>query len=79
MKNQSKVHLSRDGNNQILRIPSEFQFPTNEVILHKENDYLIIEPVVKPSLLAVLETLPQLEEDFPDVDERLSPLEEIEL
>lgn len=71
MENQCQVHLSRDGDNQMLRIPSEFQLPSNEVILRKENQCLIIEPVAKHSLLAVLASLPQLDEDFPDVDERL--------
>jgi antitoxin VapB len=79
MESQCQVHLWRDGDQQMLRIPSEFQLPSNEVILRKENHCLIIEPVGKPSLLGVLATLPQLDENFPNVDEGLSPLEEIEL
>ena len=79
MENQRKVHLSRNGDQQILKIPREFQLSTNEVTLRKENESLIIEPISKPSLLSVLASLPQLEEEFPDVDEGLLPLEDIKL
>lgn len=79
MENQRQVHLSRNGNQQMLSIPNEFQLPTDEVLLRKYKQCLIIEPVSKPSLLTVLATLPQLDEEFPDVDEGLSPLEEVEL
>jgi len=50
-----------------------------EAIIHKEGDRLIIEPVRKGKLLALLSTLEPLEEIFPDVDETMPPLDDVEL
>ncbi|MBP5976774.1 type II toxin-antitoxin system Phd/YefM family antitoxin [Brasilonema sp. CT11] len=41
--------------------------------------FAIISPIKKKSLLQTLSTLEPLEEDFPDVDEGLLPLDDIEL
>ena len=41
--------------------------------------FAIISPVKKKSLLQTLSTLEPLDEDFPDVDEGLLPLDEIDL
>jgi len=79
MSKQRKIKLSQIDNNQILKIPREFTLSTNEVILRKENGYLIIKPITKPSLLQVLATLPILDEDFPNIDENLPPLEDVEV
>ena len=64
------VRLFRNGRNQALRIPREFELEGDEVILHKEGDRLIVEPVRKGRLLALLSTLEPLEEPFPNVDQR---------
>ena len=78
MESQRYARLFRNGRNQALRIPREFELPGNEVILHKEGDRLIVEPVVKKlKLLELLATLEPLDEDFPDVDEGLPPLDDI--
>lgn len=47
-----------------LRIPREFEIDGDEAILHKEGDRLIIEPVRRGKLLAMLATLEPLPEDF---------------
>jgi len=73
---QRNVRLFRNGRNQALRIPREFEIDGDEAILHKEGDRLIIEPVRRGRLLAVLSTLEPLEEDFPDVDNDLQALDE---
>jgi antitoxin VapB len=73
------VRLFRNGRNQALRIPREFELEGDEAILRKEGDRLIIEPVRKGGLLAVLASLEPLEETFPDVDEDLAPLDDVEL
>ncbi|NMG18283.1 type II toxin-antitoxin system Phd/YefM family antitoxin [Brasilonema bromeliae] len=41
--------------------------------------FAIISPIKKKSLLQTLSTLEPLEEEFPDVDEGLLPLDDIEL
>jgi antitoxin VapB len=73
------VRLFRNGRNQALRIPREFEFEGDEAIMRKEGDRLIVEPVRKGRLLALLSTLDPLDEPFPDVDEDLAPLDDVDL
>lgn len=73
------VRLFRNGRNQALRIPREFEFEGSEAILRKEGDRLIVEPVRKGRLLALLGALGPLNEPFPDVDEGLAPLDDVTL
>lgn len=73
------VRLFRNGRNQALRIPRDFEFEENEAIVRKEGDRLIVEPVRKGRLLALLSTLEPLDEPFPDVDEDLAPLNDLDL
>lgn len=68
------VRLFRNGRNQALRIPREFELEGNDAIIRKEGDRLIVEPIRKGRLLALLATLPALDESFPDIDEDLPPL-----
>ena len=65
MSVERRVKLFRNGRNQAVRIPREFELPGDEAVLRKEGDRLIIEPAAPSSLLAVLATLQPLEEDFP--------------
>ncbi len=67
MHNQRHVSLFRNGRNQAIRIPREFELEGTEAIIHKEGDRLIIEPVRKKSLKAILASLPSLNEDFPKI------------
>jgi len=64
---ERRVRLFKNGRNQAIRIPREFELPGEEAILRKEGDRLILEPTMPVSLLAVLATLSPLEEDFPAV------------
>jgi antitoxin VapB len=73
------VHLFKNGRNQALRIPREFELPGDEAIIHKEGDRLIIEPAKKTSLLRLLSTWQPLDEEFPDIDEGMLPLDDVEL
>lgn len=73
------ARLFRNGRNQALRIPKEFELEGEEAIIRKEGDKLIIEPVKKGGLLQLLATLEPIDEEFPDVDEGLPPLDDIEL
>ena len=73
------VRLFRNGRNQALRIPREFELSGDEAIIRKEGDCLIVRPVQKNSLLAVLASLEPLEEDFPSVDEGLLAPDDIEV
>jgi antitoxin VapB len=77
---ERRARLFRNGRNQAVRIPREFELPGNEVIIRKDGDHLIMEPVKKPSGLAeLLASWESLEEEFPDVDEGLLPLDDVKL
>jgi antitoxin VapB len=76
MTAERHVRLFRNGRNQALRIPREFELAGDEAIIRREGDRLIVEPVPAAGLLAVLARLKPLDEAFPDVDERLPPLDE---
>ena len=78
-QSERHVRLFRNGRNQALRIPREFELEGDEAILRKEGDRLILEPVRKGRLLALLDTLEPLNEPFPDVDEDLPPLDDMAL
>ena len=70
------VKLFRNGRNQAVRIPREFELPGKDAIMRKEGDRLIIEPAQPTSLLAVLSTLVPLDEEFPPISQLdLDPLE----
>ena len=79
MTQERKVRLFRNGRNQALRIPREFELEGDEAILRKEGDRLIVEPLRKGRLLALLRSLPPLGVPIPDVDEGLPPLDDIRL
>lgn len=79
MHTERRVRLFKNGRNQALRIPREFELPGNEAILRKEGDRLILEPVTKRGLLATLATLEPIDEEFSNVDEGLLPLNDIQL
>ena len=71
------VSLFRNGRNQVLRIPREFELPTKKAIIRKDGDKLIIEPVRTGRLLALLATLEDLDTTFPEMDEALLPLDKV--
>jgi antitoxin VapB len=64
------VKLFRNGRNQAVRIPREFELPGEDAIMHKDGGRLIIEPVPPRSLLALLATLEPIEDAFPPVDDQ---------
>ncbi len=78
-QSERHVRLFRNGRNQALRIPREFELEGNEAIIRKEGDRLIVEPIRKGRLLALLSTLDALDESFPDVEEDLPPLDDVAL
>lgn len=75
MKRERRVSLFRNGRNQAVRIPREFELPGSRAIMRKLGDRLILEPEKRKPLLDVLATLSPLkkEDEFPDIDETLLP------
>ena len=70
MTAERHVRLFKNGRNQAVRIPREFELPGDEAVMRKEGERLIIEPVPPKSLLVVLATLQPLDEDFPPIRDR---------
>lgn len=79
MSNSCHVYLLRYGQHQVLNIPEKFALSSAEVLLRKEGNRLIIEPIHPNSLLSLLATLEEITENFPDVDEGLLALDDIKL
>jgi antitoxin VapB len=67
MSAERRVKLFKNGRNQAVRIPREFELPGDDAIMRKEGEKLIIEPAPPQSLLALLATLKPLDEDFPAI------------
>jgi antitoxin VapB len=79
MQTERYVRLFKNGRNQALRIPKAFELPGNEAVMIKDKERLIIKPVKRPSLLSLLETLEPIDDDFPETDNDLIPLDDIEI
>jgi len=63
------VKLFKNGRNQAVRIPREFELPGADAIIRKEGQRLIIEAAPPRSLLAILAKLQPLDEDFPPIED----------
>jgi antitoxin VapB len=63
------VKLFRNGRNQAVRIPREFELSGEDAVIRKEGDRLVIEPAPPRSLLAVLAALEPIDETFPPIEE----------
>ena len=70
MTAERRVKLFRNGRNQAVRIPREFELPGRDAVMRKESDRLILEPVERQSLLAVLAALAQLDEELPRIPDK---------
>ena len=63
-----RARLFRNGRNQALRIPREFELTADEVVIYREEGRLVVEPVERaPTLAEVLSRLKPLDEDFPTI------------
>ncbi len=67
---ERRVRLFKNGRNQAVRIPREFELPGEEAVMRKEGERLIIEPAPRKSLLALLATLEPIDEDLAPIAKR---------
>lgn len=71
-----EAKLFRNNRSQAVRIPVEFELPGDRVLIHREGDRLIIEPVGPPAniieLLAAWRQEPPLgpDDQFPDIEDQ---------
>lgn len=66
------MKIFRNGRNQAVRIPREFELPGHDAIMRKDGERLIIEPAPPTSLLTVLDKLSPISEKFPRIPELAS-------
>ena len=77
MPDRRHVKLFRNGRNQAVRIPVEFELPGDEAIMHRDGDRLVIEPVRKRGLVALLKSMKPLEEQLPEIDDPMPAREKM--
>ena len=66
-----EAKLFRNNRSQAVRIPVEFEFPCDRVLIHREGNKLIIEPVSQPTNL--VELLAAWREEAPLTEEHQLP------
>lgn len=73
------VKLFKNGRNQAVRIPREFELPGEAAVLTKDGNRLILEPAAKKDFIAALRALGPLPpaDRFPAIDD--PPPEPIDL
>ncbi len=70
MNEWRSVKLFRNGRNQAVRIPREFELPGEDALMRKEGDTIIIEPAKsKSSLKEWLATLDPIDEAWPEIED----------
>ncbi len=76
-----ETSLFRNNKSQAVRIPADFELPGKRVLIHRDGYRLIIEPIQSKNLVEVLAALEPLasEDQFPQIDDTLLPLKDIEL
>jgi antitoxin VapB len=70
MQTERHVGLFRNGRNQAVRIPRDFELDGNEAIIRKDGKRLILEPVsAKNHLVELLKTLEPIQEEFLEMED----------
>jgi len=77
MSEHRHVKLFRNGRNQAVRIPVEFELPGDEAIMHRDGERLVIEPVRKRGLVALLKSMKPLDENFPEIEDPVPEQESV--
>lgn len=72
-----QVRLFRNNRNQAIRIPVEFELPGSEATISRDGDRLIIAPIRKKGLAALLDSWEPLDEEFPEINDVVLAPEDI--
>ena len=64
MTAERRVKIFKNGRNQAVRIPREFELPGEDAVMRREDDRLVIKRATPQSLLALLRILKPIEDDF---------------
>ena len=71
MAEHRRIRLFRKGQNQAFNIPVEFELPGDEAIMYRDGERLVIEPIRKRGLLALLKTMKPVDESLPEIDDAI--------
>ncbi len=71
------VRLFRNNRSQAIRIPVEFELPGNQATIRRDGDCLIIAPISRKGLAALLDSWEPFDETFPDIDDPPPPPKDI--
>jgi len=74
-----EAKLFKNRNNQAVRIPVDLEFDADvdRVRILRDGERLILEPIHKNQLVALLDSWQPLDEDFPEIEDTISTSEEI--
>lgn len=78
-----EAKLFRNNRSQAVRIPVEFELPGDRVMIHREGNKLVIEPVTRPSNIVELlaewrnESPLDPEDQFPTIEDTPAKPEDI--
>lgn len=68
--NERRVSLFRNGHNQAVRIPREFELPGKEAVMRFEGGRLIVEPLTPTSLIEYLKRMEPVGEEWPNIEDQ---------
>ena len=76
-----EAKLFRNNKSQAVRIPADFELPGDRVLIHREGDRLVIEPIRRNNIIEVLAGLAPLgpDDQFPEIDDALLPARAVDL
>ncbi len=74
---ERRVSLFRNGANQAVRIPREFELPGTQALIRKEGGKLVIESLPRPSLIELLKTWEPIEDEIGPIEDQ--PPEPVDL
>jgi antitoxin VapB len=70
MTDHRRVRLLRNGGNQIVRIPAEFELPGDEAVMRRDGGRLVLEPLRKRGLIALLASMKPLALDSAEIEDQ---------
>ena len=64
-----EARLFRNNRSQAVRIPADFELPGDRVLIRRDGERLILEPLRARGLLGLLSSWEPIEESLPDPDD----------
>ena len=64
-----EARLFRNNRSQAVRIPADFELPGDRVVIRRDGDRLILEPVRPRGLLGLLSSWEPLDDALPEIED----------